>query len=160
VRVITTTRTGDMGQGLRAEKIGGGVVAAPGNYSNTDVVLGLEFDSWFRFSRQFNSDGKDALVVSDRIQIRDFSVSFANTGYFEAHVTPDGRDTRTYVYSGRSLGLVAMLIGKEVIERGEYKIPVMARNSEVDVEIHNHTHLPCRFIAAEWQGHIAMQARR
>jgi hypothetical protein len=160
VRVITTTRTGDMGQGLRAEKIGGGVVAAPGNYTNTDVVVGLEFDSWFRFSRQFNSDGKDALVVSDRIQIRDFSVSFANTGYFEAHVTPDGRDTRTYVYSGRSLGLVAMLIGKEVIERGEYKIPVMARNSEVDVEIHNHTHLPCRFIAAEWQGHIAMQARR
>lgn len=160
VRVITTKRTGDLGQGLVATLTGPSTVGVKGDYRDTEVVIGIEFDSWFRFSKQFNSDGKDAPVITDRIQIRDFVVSFTKTGYFEATVLAAGRDPRTYIYSGRKLGLVDMLIGQEVIESGSYKIPVMARNTEVDVEIHNHTHLPCRFVSAEWQGHIAMQARR
>jgi hypothetical protein len=161
VRVITCNEAKQAGQGLIASAPWlGNIASIPGNHTNTTVVIGLEYDAWFRLSEQFYRDPQDKPVANARMQMRDLILDFADTGYFEVTVQPTGREAGRYVYSGKRLGLAALQLGVAHIGDGSFKVPLMARSDEVVIECHNRTHLPCVFMSAEWQANVAMQAQR
>jgi hypothetical protein len=88
------------------------------------------------------------------------SVVYNDTGYFEAQVTSNGRNTVTNRFNGRVLGSSANLLNQAAIESGEFRFPVLSQSSEVDIEILSSSHFPCNFQSAEWEGFFVMRSRR
>jgi hypothetical protein len=87
-----------------------------------------------------------------RLQIRKVSFNYAETGYFEVDVTPIGRDTSTYVYSGKVLGLTSGTIGSNTISTGAFKVPVLSRNTTTAIVVRNNSPLPNALLSADWEG--------
>jgi hypothetical protein len=156
--VVVCTKAGELGQGLEPEVSSRNVVSLNGDYREQTVVIGLKYDASITLSELFVRDQKDTAVVNARLQLRDMTVRFNDTGYFYALVTAKGRDPMRFDYTGKKLGLASMIIGREVVDAGEFKFPIMCRSSDATVELHNDSHLPSIFLSAAWQGHVSLQA--
>jgi hypothetical protein len=158
--VVICNKTGAAGTGLVPTVSATNMVSLAGNYSTALSVVGTKYTASVTLSELFARDPKDNSLINARLQLRDVSVQFEDTGFFRAVVTPKGREPNTYEYSGKKLGLTAMRIGTEITESGMFKFPIMSKSDEVEIKLESNAHTPCVFLSAEWQGHIAMQARR
>jgi hypothetical protein len=79
-------------------------------------------------------------------------VNFSETGYFKALVTPEGRDTYEYIYSGKTLGAISSTLGQIQLDTGNTRFPVLAQNTGVTIELNSDAPLPCSFLSADWEG--------
>jgi hypothetical protein len=158
--VVVVDKAGELGQGLEPEIAARNIVALKGDYQNQTVVVGMKYDAMVRLSELFLRDVKDNSIINTKLQLRDITFRYDRTGYFEVYVQPTGRSQNRYVMSGHRVGLSSLVLGRETIAAGEFKVPIMARSSEVNIELHNPSHLPSAFLSAEWQGYVAMQASR
>ena len=86
-----------------------------------------------------------------RLQIRNLQVNFSDTGYFKAIVTPHGRDTYTYIYTGKTLGVDSATIGRVGIETSFFRVPIQSQNINVDIELQSDEPLPVSFPSADWE---------
>jgi hypothetical protein len=87
-----------------------------------------------------------------RLQMRTMQINFNDTGYFKAEVTPTGRTTYTYIYSGKTLGQQSSTIGMIDLDTGNTKFPILAQNTAVAIELKSDAPLPCSFLSADWEG--------
>src|SRR5690606_10070390 len=101
--------------------------------------------------RSGDGQGQRADTVG-RLQVRNMQVNFAETGYFQAQVTPFGRGTYTYTYTGKTLGLPSAALGAIGIEDGRFRFPVQSQNTTVEIELVSDSPLPCAFMSADWEG--------
>jgi hypothetical protein len=126
--------------------------------------IGRPFETRYRFStlvlREQAAAGGQQAVASGRLQLRRMTVSFANTGYFRAEVTPRGRDTVTRVFTGKVLGSSANLLGEINLETGTITFPIMCENKQATIELVNDSHLPSAFLSAEWEAFYHGRAHR
>lgn len=161
-KVVLLGSDNKLGRGYDASVVSEALkqVMVDGDHSARAVYIGLAYDSYFTFSTQYPKDGKGQSIIAARTQWRDCTLNYADAYYFEARVTPRGRDEQVYRFTGKPLGLTPMILGTVVMQSGSFKFPVMAKSDEVTVSIHNDSHLPAKFLAAEWQGFVAMQAYR
>jgi hypothetical protein len=137
---------------LQATGTGGRIL---GNYTNCDLIVGRKYTFRYQFSVITRKEQVGNSVQSDtqgRLQLRTMQVNFANTGYFKALVTPEGRSTYSYIYSGKTLGLPSSTIGTIELDTGNTKFPILAQNTQVSIELNNDTPLPCSFLSADWEG--------
>ncbi|UHX60387.1 non-contractile tail tubular protein [Ralstonia phage vRsoP-WR2] len=133
-----------------------------GNRVDSDLIVGRRYAFRYRFSpllvRQQSGQGQKADTVA-RLQIRNMQVNFSESGNFQAKVTPYGRDTYTYTYSGKTLGLPSANIGAIGIEDGKFRFPVMSQNTTVDIELFSDSPLPCAFLSADWEGYYVRRSQ-
>jgi hypothetical protein len=126
--------------------------------------LGRAYDTRYRFStlvlREQSAGGGQQAVASGRLQVRRMTVTFSNTGYFRAEVTPRGRDMLTRVFTGKVLGSSANLLGEINLETGSISFPVMCENKQATIELVNDSHLPSAFLSAEWEAFYHGRAQR
>jgi hypothetical protein len=126
-----------------------------GNYTTCDLVVGRKYS--FRYvlspitvkTPVGNSQKSDTV---GRLQLRTMQVNFSNTGYFKANVTPTGRSTYEYIYSGKTLGLPSATIGTIDLDTGNMKFPILSQNTAVNIELSSDAPLPCAFLSADWEG--------
>jgi hypothetical protein len=78
-------------------------------------------------------------------------MSYADTAYFTAKVTPVGTDGYTYIMTGPPLGAANNVLGRVNLDTGIFKFPVMARHDGVTISLENSSPLPSRFVTAEWE---------
>ena len=126
-----------------------------GNYTDSDLVVGRKYVFRYKFSpitvKQQAGNAQKSDTVG-RLQLRTMQINFSNTGYFKANVTPSGRRTYEYIYSGKTLGLPSATIGLIDLDTGNMKFPILAQNTGVDIELSSDTPLPCSFLSADWEG--------
>jgi len=126
-----------------------------------DLYIGIPYPMKYVFSQQkvkqtnTNSPRKDG-----RLQLRSFAMSFSDTGAFEASVTPEGRDTSTYKYTGRTLGTASNKVGAVSLSSGIFRFPILSNAETVNIQIENNTHLPSAFQSVEWEGLYNSRATR
>lgn len=126
-----------------------------------DLYIGIPYSMKYTFSQQqvkqtnTNSPRKDG-----RLQLRSFAVSYNNTGYFEAKVTPEGRETAVYKYTGRTLGTTSNRVGRVPLSSGVFRFPILSNASTVQIALENNTHLPSSFQSVEWEGLYNSRATR
>lgn len=133
--------------------------------SLTSFIFGKKYLFRYRFStivpkRQSRNGGEISDNVA-RLQLRNMQVNYTDTGYFQAKVTPKGRDTYTYTYTGKILGLDSSTIGEDGLtkfETGSFKFPVMSQNTTVDIELQSDSPLPCSFLSVDWEGFYAKRS--
>lgn len=134
-----------------------------GDYSDCDLIVGRRYNFRYRFStivpkRASRNGGEQADNVA-RLQLRKMQVNYADTGYFQVNVTPQGRPTYTYTFSGKTLGLESATIGAINLATGKFPFPVMSQNTTVDIEITSDSPLPCAFLSADWEGFYSKRSR-
>jgi hypothetical protein len=56
--------------------------------------------------------------------------------------------------SGRRSVQQPSLLGEVALNEGVMKVPVMARNIDVDIELVSDEFLPFSILSADWEGHV------
>jgi hypothetical protein len=162
---------GAAGSGTRQGVLGnvevvGGVCRALGDFTGQYVIVGRKYLFRYRFStivpKRRSANGGEVSDNVARLQLRKMQVNHAETGYFQALVTPQGRPTYTYTYTGKNLGLGSSTIGLDGLanfEDGGFSFPIMSQNTSVTIELQSDSPLPCSFLSADWEGFYAKRSQ-
>ena len=124
------------------------------------VFAGIPFTFKYRVSEQVHKEN-DVTVEIARLQIRNMSFNFSNSGFFEVIVSPlptAGRTSRTNTFSGLTIGTT--VIDEQALQSGTFRVPVLSKSDNVIIEIQNTKHLPCRFQSAEYEGFLVVRSPR
>ena len=150
------------GQELTTVSQSGTDIVVSGDITSQNYFVGQQYEFKFTFSQQFiqvaDTQGSRISVKEGRLQIRNWSVSFNDTGFFTTEVIPVGRDTSTTTFTGTITG--SGLLGTVNLEDGDYSFAVQSENDKLTVTIKNDSHLPSNFINASWQGYYVTASSR
>ena len=127
--------------------------------SGGTVFRGFNYDFRYVFSEQVLKSENEPLSRS-RLQIRNMTVLFNDTGFFEVIMTPKNRTPVTTQFTGRILGSSSNILNQVAIETGDFKFNVLGKASDVTIELKSSNYLPCFFQSAEWEGWFVMRSRR
>jgi hypothetical protein len=148
VQIISSTAAGGAG--------GMGTLTVRGDLTAAKFYVGETYDMLYEFSAQFLKEqppgGGMAVIAGPKLQLRTWTVVFDKSSAFNLQVTPRGRDTMTYPYTGFEIGDQEVALGELALRTSKFRVPVMAQNIEAKVEITSSSPLPCRIQSAEWEG--------
>ena len=117
------------------------------------VYAGINYSFEYEFSEVMVRQGEtDTPLTNGRLQIRNMTVLYSNTGFFTMQITASQRDADTYTFNGRITSDSGHTLNNTPLDTGSYRFPVLSRSSEVTVKLLNDTFLPCVFQSAEWEG--------
>lgn len=133
---------------------GGYTVTATGDKSSAKVYIGETYTMTVRLSKQYlrrqTQTGSVIPEIEGRLQLKRMELGYEDTGYFRVEVTPTGRSAFTSTMNGYTVAGIPA-IGTAAIVTGTFRFPIMARNTEVTVDLINDSHLPSRFLQAQWE---------
>ncbi|WP_313196206.1 hypothetical protein [Shinella zoogloeoides] len=104
--------------------------------------------------------GGQMTVGAGRMQLRRMTVTYSDSGYFRAEVTPYRREPFRSIFSGRVLGSGQNILGTPSVEQGRFRFPISGRNEDTKIEIINDTPLPCALLSAEWEATFVIRSKR
>lgn len=126
-----------------------------GNITGATITFGRKYNFRYELStvtvRAAQQGGGQKSDTEGRLQLRKIAFNYADAGYFKATVTPVGRETYTYVFSGKVLG-EASVIGRYNISSGRFQLPIISRNIGTSIVLENDSPLPSSFLSADWEG--------
>ena len=134
-----------------------------GDITSFDYFVGEQYTFEYTFSQQYlalgqsSATGSRTRVREGRLQIRNWTVSYNDTGFFQTSVTPIGRDESTTTFTGTVLG--TGLTGTVNLEDGDFTFSVQSRNESLTIKLTNNSHLPSNFVNAEWEGYYVTQSQ-
>ena len=131
--------------------------------NHTSVYIGVPFASQYRMSQQYvrETSGRGLVAItSGRYQIRNITLNYENSGYFEVDVTPKGRNVSSSIMNGYIIGTATSKIGVPAINSGTLRVPVSARNTDFTFDIKSDSHLPMYIASAEVEGYYHNRSTR
>ena len=137
-------------------------IVVSGDITSFNYFVGEQYEFEYTFSQQYlalgatSSSGSRTRVREGRLQIRNWTVSFNDTGFFTTSVTPVGRDESTSTFTGTIVG--TGLAGTVNLEDGDFTFAVQSRNENLTIKLKNNSHLPSNFVNAEWEGYYVSQS--
>ena len=139
----------------------GTTITVAGDITGFNYFIGEQYEFTYTFSQQYlalgtNTEGSRTRIREGRLQIRNWTVSFNDTGYFQSSVTPEARNTSTATFTGTIVG--TGLAGTVNLEDGDFTFAVQSRNENLTITLTNNSHLPSNFVNAEWEGYYVSQA--
>ena len=139
----------------------GSTITVSGDITGFNYFIGEQYEFTYTFSQQYlalgtNTTGSRTRIREGRLQIRNWTVSFNDTGFFQSSVTPVGRDPSVATFTGTIVG--TGLAGSVNLEDGDFTFAVQSRNENLTITLTNNSHLPCNFVNAEWEGYYVSQA--
>jgi hypothetical protein len=156
VQILSSTAAGGAG--------GNGTLTVRGNLTGAKFYVGELYDMLYEFSTQYLKEqppgGGMAVIAGPKLQLRTWTMLFDKTSSFSIKVTPRGRDTMTYPYSGLEVGDQEVALGELALRTSKFRVPVMAQNIETKIEVVSSSPLPCRLQSAEWEGWYHTRAAR
>lgn len=160
--VVATNQPRTAGTLLEVLDDGSGGAFVKGDFSDCNLIVGRRYAFRYKLSplmiRTNGAQGQKSDTVG-RLQIRKLTVNFSETGYFQAMVTPLGRDTYTYTYTGKILGLPSATLGAIQVADGQFSFPVLSQNTTVDIELYSDSPLPCAFLSVDWEGFYVRRSK-
>jgi hypothetical protein len=123
------------------------------------VYAGTPFTFRYVFSEQVVKQNNDPITIG-RLQIRNFSVVFNGSGYFNTVVRTESRDPVYKEYTGRVIGSTYNRVGEVRLGAGTFRFPVQSNSKTVEVELTSDSYLPCIFQSAEWEGYYKLRSQR
>ena len=156
VQVLSSTAAGGAG--------GNGTLTVRGDLTAAKFYVGELYDMLYEFSAQYLKEqppgGGMAVIAGPKLQLRTWTMLFDKSSSFSIKVTPRGRDTMTYPYTGLEIGDQEISLGELALRTSKFRVPVMAQNIEAKIEVVSSSPLPCRLQSAEWEGYYHTRAAR
>lgn len=132
-----------------------GYIYIDGQYDMDTIYVGIPFDSKHTFSRFYYRDGRqnDRVSIQDgRLTIRRLDIFHGASAYFEVKVELDGRETRTYPFTGGTISDPNTLTGELITRTGRMSVPIMSRSDRCRISVENNTWRPFSLTSATWRG--------
>jgi hypothetical protein len=130
-------------------------VAVLGDWSTTAMWFGQKYLSKARpstiYVRKPTASGGTVIDEVSRLQLKRGYLNYNNSGYFKVSVTPEGRSTSDYIFTGRLVGDLNEL-GVVALGSGRFSFAVLSKNDRVILEISSDTIQPFRLTSMEWEG--------
>jgi len=143
-----------------SQSSGGFDIVVGGDITSTKFFVGEKYTFEYQFSQQYLAIGggqrSRTNIKEGRLQIRNWSVGFDNTGHFKVEVTPKNRSTTTEIFNGTVVG--SGTVNGTNLEDGDFTFAIQSRNEGLVVKLTSEEYLPCSFINAEWQGFYNQQS--
>jgi hypothetical protein len=156
VQLLSSTAAGGAG--------GNGTLTVRGDLTGAEFFVGESYPMLYEFSTQYLKEqppgGGMAVISGPKLQLRTWTMLFDKTSSFNIKITPRGRDTMTYPYTGFEVGDQEISLGELALRTSKFRVPVMAQNIEAKIEITSSSPLPCRLQSAEWEGFYHTRAAR
>ena len=156
VQVLSSTAAGGAG--------GNGTLTVRGDLTGAEFFVGELYSMLYEFSTQYLKEqppgGGMAVIAGPKLQLRTWTMLFDKSSSFSIKVTPRGRDTQTYPYTGFEIGDQEVSLGELALRTSKFRVPVMAQNIEAKIEVVSSSPLPCRLQSAEWEGWYHTRALR
>jgi hypothetical protein len=135
-----------------------------GDLTSSKFFVGELYDMLYEFSTQYLKEqppgGGMAVIAGPKLQLRTWTMLFDKSSAFSIKITPRGRDTMTYPYTGFEIGDQEIGLGELALRTSKLRVPVMAQNIEAKIEVVSSSPLPCRLQSAEWEGFYHTRAAR
>ena len=134
-----------------------------GDITSVPFFAGVPYNMLYRFSDQSlkqptERGGRSASDYTYQT-IRSGSINYADTGHFTVEVTPEYRDTYSYVFNPDIVGADLSLNEFEP-QNGHFRFAVQAQPGEVKIEVKSDSALPCKLLAAEFESMFVPRSRR
>ena len=157
MQVVTRNVSGSTtiaGQIINPVSTGTNTIVLTGDQTGTKFFIGEKYTFEYQFSQQYLALGggqrSRTNIKEGRLQIRNWSVGFDNSGHFKVQITPKGRSTTTEIFNGAVIG--SGTVNGINLEDGNFTFAIQSRNEGLVVKLLNDEYLPSFFINAEWQG--------
>lgn len=168
---ITAVKGGtgaDKGTNVTTARPSTTTVTASGDHSGQVFLLGIPYDLQYRFSNQYvrestgmsTSIGEKMTVQTGRLQMRRYTISYQDTGFFTVEVHPDGRDLKTYTFDHKQVGLPGSQPDRVALSTGSFRVPILTKNEDFTIDLKTGSYLPAQFIQAEWEGNYITRTKR
>lgn len=128
-----------------------------------ECYIGVPYEFKFTYStffiKQTSQTGTDT-IPNDRLQLRFLHINYDNTGEFEVIVNATGKTPKRYKMTARIVGTPSNQVGIHPLETGEFRVPLMGRNTDTEVTVINTSPLPSAFNTTVWQGLVTYKFRQ
>lgn len=128
-----------------------------------ECYIGVPYEFKFTYStffiKQTSQTGTDT-IPNDRLQLRFLHINYDNTGEFEVIVNATGKTPKHYKMTARIVGTSSNQVGIHPLETGEFRVPLMGRNTDTEVTVINTSPLPSAFNTTVWQGLVTYKFRQ
>lgn len=128
-----------------------------------ECYIGVPYEFKFTYStffiKQTSQTGTDT-IPNDRLQLRFLHINYDNTGEFEVIVNATGKTPKHYKMTARIVGTPSNQVGIHPLETGEFRVPLMGRNTDTEVTVTNTSPLPSAFNTTVWQGLVTYKFRQ
>lgn len=136
----------------------GNTISIKGKTPN--LIVGTPYNSSWQlgtiYKRQTTEGGIQS--VDGLLMLKDIELSYIDSGGFEVHTnqlyTDEDASVSVCDCTCTTLGTNSATLGKTNIESGVFIIPVMAKNDEVQISVHNNSYLPSTFHSLTWLGDL------
>jgi hypothetical protein len=149
--------------GQLATVIYDGAIKLLGNFTGSALAFGAKYLWRYTLSklvvRSPAQGGGVKVETGGRTQVRTISFSYSDTGFFKALVTPEARQAYTYTFAGKLLGTSSAEIGGVGLATGTWTVPVMTRNTTVDITLESDMPLPVSILSADWEGFFVKRSQ-
>ena len=125
---------------------------------NLPLTLGFTFRFLWRLNPIYVRDKNLVAIQDGRLQLRYVSLFFNNSGPFEIHVTPEGRETYTTKYTNFIVGSASSNLGELRLHSDKFRAAAYGEADKIGIEVEAFTPWRVRFSSLEWDG--AYRARK
>lgn len=137
--------------------IDGSNIKFAGDYRSSAMTFGRKYTfsygiSTITYKLPNSTGGGQRADTEGRLQVRKIAFNYADTGYLRVEITPTGRDTGIYTFSGQIIGNSSSTLGKFAISGGRISCPVVTQNTQAVINVINDSPLPSSLLSADWEG--------
>ena len=129
----------------------------PNPVSDLQCFIGVGYEFKFRYTTFFikkaSESGTDT-IPNYRLQLRNLRINYADTGEFQVNVHETGKSIHSYKMTARYTGYGNNIVSTHPLETGEFRVPIMGRNTDTTIEVVNGSPLPSAFNSTIWQGNV------
>lgn len=126
--------------------------------SGGTVVSGVPFKFKYTLSEQMLKT--DTGVLRGRLQLRNMTVAYSDSGYFKAKVKPTARSEIVNEFTALTLDSSTTILDALSILTGDFRFPVLSQAKEVEITLESESFLPCTFQSIDWEGYFVKRARQ
>ena len=130
--------------------------------STPDVFAGIAYDFEYQFSEQFVKSGENS-INSGRLQMRNFEISYADSGNFDVEISPRPFDDRLrkvnkVTFTGKVVG--TCVLGSIQQETGFFRVPVFCNSKDLKITVKSDSWLPVAIQSADWEAFQVLRNQR
>lgn len=130
------------------------MVAAREDHSAAAAYVGRDYTFTAELSKIYARERDNVPIVTGDLRIRDITILYEDTAYFNLRITPDARSAENYYFEGKELGDSMLVVDSAPVRSSGFfgHKKVMAQADTVKIEIINDKPLPCVITSAVWRG--------
>lgn len=127
------------------------------NLTGYTMIIGKNYMMALTLTPIYMTNQQGRAILDGRLQLRNFTVAYKDTGYFNFAVAPIGRSVLLHTFTGADVG--SSLTDKATIATGERRFPVLSKASNTTLQITNETYLPSKIQSASYEATFSQRSR-